>query len=249
MTEHRETHDTDDAHPLGTTVGATAGAVAGGAIGTAVAGPIGAVLGAILGGAGGGKVGHELADVLDDPTLEDAYWRENFKKRPYVQHDEYAVYRPAYSFGWNARRYTLGSKWEEVEDEMREGWESFEDQTRLTWLEAREAVRDGWDRIERRFGELFRDQDDHWRTHFGDRPYVKEGEAYETYRPAYQYGWRERVRRWGARWEDVEDDLEKKWDRFVVDAKLTWLEAKEAVRDAWNLVERRIPGDFDRDGR
>jgi hypothetical protein len=32
-------------------------------------------------------------------------------------------------------------------------------------------------------------------------------------------------------------------------AELNWERAKHAVRDAWNRVESKLPGDFDRDGR
>lgn len=248
MTEYREVDETDDVHPVGTTVGAATGAVAGGAVGTAIAGPLGTILGGIVGAIGGGKVGHEVAESLDDPH-EDTYWRENFRTRPYVKHDEYDVYRPAYSYGWNARRRTLGQTWDAVEDDLREGWETFEDKTRLTWYEARDAVRDGWERIERRFEGVFRDEDSYWRANYAGRPYVTQGEPYETYRPAYELGWRERVRRWDARWEEVEDDLERQWDEFVTGAKLKWYEAKDAVRDAWHRVERSLPGDFDGDGR
>ncbi len=244
-----ERYETDDAHPVGTTLGATTGVVGGGALGAALGGPVGAVLGAILGGVGGGKAGHEIAESLEDPTGEDDYWRENYRRRPYVGDEKYETFRPAYYYGWNARRRTLGTTWDEVEHELREGWESFEDRTGLAWDRASGAVRDAWDRIERTFENVFRDEDEHWRTNFRSRPYVDDDVSYETLRPAYEYGWRERVRRWDARWEDVEDDLEETWDRVMDSAKLKWHQVKDAVRDAWHHVERKLPGDFDLDGR
>src|SRR6476660_6377995 len=80
-------------HPVGTGVGAAGGGVAGAAagagigsvvpgIGTAVGGVIGAAVGAIA----GGGAGHAIAEQID-PTAEDAYWRENYRTRPYYASD------------------------------------------------------------------------------------------------------------------------------------------------------------------
>jgi hypothetical protein len=37
--------------------------------------------------------------------------------------------------------------------------------------------------------------------------------------------------------------------RFKAKSRLTWENAKDAVRDAWHRTERALPGDADRDGR
>jgi hypothetical protein len=39
------------------------------------------------------------------------------------------------------------------------------------------------------------------------------------------------------------------WDRMKGDSKLSWDRAKLAVRDAWHGIERKMPGDADKDGR
>src|SRR4026209_2910603 len=71
-------------HPIGVAAGGTGGAVAGAAIGGAVGGPIGAAVGAAVGAVAGGLAGKGLAEVLD-PTVEDKYWREEYKNRPYYK--------------------------------------------------------------------------------------------------------------------------------------------------------------------
>src|SRR5437870_5581583 len=101
------------AHPVGVGVGtAIGGGVAGGAIGSAAAaiagatvagaaaGPVGAVVGAVAGGIVGAYAGKEVAENTN-PTLEDRYWEENYRSRPYIEQDiAYEEYRPAYRYGW-----------------------------------------------------------------------------------------------------------------------------------------------------
>src|SRR5689334_16296891 len=85
---------TPGAHPVGTGVGAAGGGAAGAAIGTALGGPIGAGVGIVAGAVIGGLAGKGAAEAID-PTAEDAYWRENFKNRSYVdKNDDYNAYRP-----------------------------------------------------------------------------------------------------------------------------------------------------------
>ena len=163
---------TPGAHPIGVGVGAAGGGAAGaaagmaigaatGAVATGPAAPIGAVVGTVVGAIAGGLAGKGVAEAVN-PTTEDAYWRENYKTRPYAT---------------------------------------------------------------------------------GDFTYE------EDYRPAYRYGWESRSRYEGRKFEDVESDLGRDWDRTKDRSRLSWDRAKEATRDAWHRVERAIPGDFDRDGR
>src|SRR3954464_15387375 len=75
------------AHPVGTGVGAAGGGAAGAAIGAAVSGPaapIGGVVGAGTGAVAGGLPVKGAAEAVN-PTAEDAYWRENYRNRPYYE--------------------------------------------------------------------------------------------------------------------------------------------------------------------
>ena len=89
-------------------------------------------------------------------------------------------------------------------------------------------------------------EDAYWEEHFSDRPYAGT-DTYETYRPAYQYGWESRARYPHRRFDEVEPELAQGW--HARQSKLTWDKAKDATRDAWDRVERALPGDADKDGK
>jgi hypothetical protein len=92
-------------------------------------------------------------------------------------------------------------------------------------------------------------EDEYWRENYKSRPYVDAGEDYETYAPAYRYGWESYGRHRGSHFDEVEGDLRGDWERSEWNAGLPWDRAKHATRDAWHRVERALPGDADRDGR
>lgn len=140
-------------HPVGTGVGAAAGGVAAG-VGTAAAvgavtgsavGPIGTAVGAAIGAVAGGLAGKAVAESID-PTTEDAYWRENYKTRPYVKDQEYTAYAPAYRLGWESR--SKYKTFDEAEPELRTRWEREHGKAGLAWDKARLASKDAWDRID-----------------------------------------------------------------------------------------------------
>ena len=132
-------------HPVGVGVGTAAGGLAAGAAG-AVAGPVGAAVGAVAGGLAGGVAGKAVAEAVD-PTAEDAYWREHYHCRPYVEEGaEYDQYRPAYLYGVGSQAKYPGRGFEEAEPELRKGWTKARGESALTWTKARDAVRDAYDR-------------------------------------------------------------------------------------------------------
>jgi hypothetical protein len=91
-------------------------------------------------------------------------------------------------------------------------------------------------------------EDEYWRKTYATRPYVPAGSDYDAYRPAYQHGWEAYPRYQGRRFDEVESDLRRDWEDRR-DSRMGWDNAREAVRDAWHRVERKIPGDADKDGR
>lgn len=92
-------------------------------------------------------------------------------------------------------------------------------------------------------------EEEYWRREYATRPYVTSGTEYDTYRPAYQYGWESYARYQGRRFDEVEADLRRDWESRRQGRPMTWDNAREAVRDAWHRVERKLPGDADKDGR
>ena len=81
---------------------------------------------------------------------------------------------------------------------------------------------------------------EYWSRTYAGRPYVSPGSDYETYRPAYQYGWESYTRYQGRRFDEVEADLRREWEARR-EGRLSWEHAREAVRDAWHLVQRLAP--------
>lgn len=138
------------AHPVGVGVGAAIGGAATGAAAGAVGGPVGAAVGAVVGGVAGGYAGKAAGEAID-PTAEEAYWSENYSKRPYfdenVPFDEYA---PAYRHGWESRSRYADRRYDEVASDVQRDWEASEYGGRFEWNRAQPAVRDAWDRIEAR---------------------------------------------------------------------------------------------------
>lgn len=79
-------------------------------------------------------------------------------------------------------------------------------------------------------------ENDYWRENYASRPYVRNGESYERYQPAYRYGWESRARLGDRSWDEAESELGIDWGRAPASEELDWDHARSAVRDAWNRV-------------
>lgn len=209
-------------HPVGVGVGAAGGAATGAAIGAA-GGPAGAVIGAAVGGIAGGLAGKAAAQALN-PKEEEDYWREHFRARPYAAEDaDYSSYAPAYRYGWEATAQYQGRSFDDVEPELSRGWDEARGESTIEWDRARNASRDAWDRVQARGTRV--DEDDAGRF---------ASEAGERYR--------------GRAFDEVEPDLRQEWESRHAGSS-SWERVREAVREAWQRVERALPGDADRERR
>ena len=79
-------------------------------------------------------------------------------------------------------------------------------------------------------------EDAYWRENFRNRDYVGADDIYDDYGPAYAYGADAFGRHDGRRFEEVETDLSRDWDKFKGKSRLTWERAKSAVKDAWDRL-------------
>jgi len=135
---------------VGAVVGGAAGGIAGGAAAGAamggVSGPVGAAVGAVVGAVAGAMAGKGLANAVD-PVAEDAYWRDNYSKRPYASGSDYEEYGPAYGYGVDAYTRYPGRTFDEVESELGRDWTSKRARSRLEWDSAKHAARDAWQRL------------------------------------------------------------------------------------------------------
>ena len=78
-------------------------------------------------------------------------------------------------------------------------------------------------------------EDAYWRQNHASRPYSR-GSDYNTYQPAYRYGWESRSRYPDDSFEAKESELQSGWGAARGQTKLEWENAKLAARDAWNRV-------------
>lgn len=135
------------AHPVGTGIGAALGGAAAGAAAGTVVGPVGTVIGAAVGAIVGGYAGKSAAEAAD-PTVEDTYWRDNFKTRPYAEAgSSFEQYEPAYRYGVDSFGRYPGRSFEATESDLAGDWDRVRGGSSLTWDRARHATRDAWDRL------------------------------------------------------------------------------------------------------
>jgi hypothetical protein len=135
------------AHPVGTGVGAALGGAAAAAAAGTIVGPVGTIVGAAVGAVLGGLAGKRVAEAID-PTLEAAFWRNNYSDRtPAERAATYDDYGPTYAFGLDAVSRYPGRTFEEMEPEVSSQWTAASGTSTLRWASARHAVRDAWNRV------------------------------------------------------------------------------------------------------
>ena len=92
--------------------------------------------------------------------------------------------------------------------------------------------------------------EDNWlRDQFESRPYVKKGETFETYVPAYRYGAEAEARYGDAGIDLMDEQLQRDWEASK-DSDMPWTKAKAAVQDAYDRTvqirrARECPGTCD----
>jgi hypothetical protein len=76
-----------------------------------------------------------------------------------------------------------------------------------------------------------------FRTHYNSN-YATSGETWNTYSPAYQFGYElandQRYNGWS--WDRVESDAQYRWDRDYPSSPSTWQKFKNAIHEAWDEV-------------
>ncbi|MEG4318899.1 MULTISPECIES: hypothetical protein [unclassified Microcoleus] len=94
-------------------------------------------------------------------------------------------------------------------------------------------------------------EDAYWQNNHQSRPYADTSTTYEDYQPAYRTGYEgySRYSSTGKSFNDLENDLQRDYETNRGKSNVTWEKAKHATRDAWDRVERALPGDIDKDGR
>ncbi len=90
-------------------------------------------------------------------------------------------------------------------------------------------------------------EDAFWRENYPTRPYYAAETPYDTYAPAYRYGW-ESATRYDEQYDKADFDtaapkLEEDWEKSVQAQDLEWERAKHATRDGWERASKRRRGE------
>ena len=86
--------------------------------------------------------------VSGDWNLDQSWWRENFRDRPYVTADrDFDYYEPGYRFGYESANRYRGKRFDDIEPDLRNDFDRFEGRGKSTWQNMKDAVRDAFDRV------------------------------------------------------------------------------------------------------
>jgi hypothetical protein len=90
-------------------------------------------------------------------------------------------------------------------------------------------------------------EDEYWREEHVNRAYNEEGKSYALYQSAYRTGYEGYGRYPGRTYDEAEVDLQRDYELNRGSTDLTWEQAKESTRDAWNRVKDAVSSE-DSDG-
>ena len=71
----------------------------------------------------------------------------------------------------------------------------------------------------------------YWEQNFTTRPYVSKGDSFETYKPAYKYGYESRAANPDRNFDAVRSELQSNWQTNKTN--LDWTKAEPAIRDSY----------------
>jgi hypothetical protein len=94
------------------------------------------------------SAGKSIAERVN-PSLEEAYWRENYKREPYYERGyTFDDYYPAYRTGWEGRIQYEGRSFDEVQRELERDYNRNRGGSQLAWNKNRHAARAAWERFD-----------------------------------------------------------------------------------------------------
>lgn len=92
-------------------------------------------------------------------------------------------------------------------------------------------------------------EDGYWKNNYSKRSYTAKDASYGDYQSAYRTGYEGYSRYPGKKYEDVQSDLQRDFEKSKGSSTLTWDNARHATRDAWNRVANARPGEVDAEVR
>jgi hypothetical protein len=85
-------------------------------------------------------------------------------------------------------------------------------------------------------------EDAYWKTNYSKQKYVDTNAPYTMYQPAYRTGYEGRGQYPGKKFEEVETNLKRDYEKSRGNSTLSWEKARPATRDAWNRGEHAKGG-------
>jgi hypothetical protein len=82
-------------------------------------------------------------------------------------------------------------------------------------------------------------EDGYWKENYSKRKYADKNTPYERYQPAYRTGYEGVTRYPGKKYDEVERDLQRDYEKTRGQNGLEWDKARFATRDAWERLETR----------
>ena len=79
-------------------------------------------------------------------------------------------------------------------------------------------------------------EDDYWRKNYLSRAYVRQGDVFDDYGPAYRFGVDSYGRYKGRTFDQSEAELMGEWEHNRGSSSLAWDRARHASRDSWQRV-------------
>jgi len=73
---------------------------------------------------------------------------------------------------------------------------------------------------------------EYWRNNYSSRPYANKGQSFETYQPAYKYGYDAVAKNPDRSFDAARSELESNWQSNKTN--LDWTQAEPAIRDAYD---------------
>jgi hypothetical protein len=80
--------------------------------------------------------------------------------------------------------------------------------------------------------------ENYWEDGFAKRPYVKEGESFDAFRPAYRMGYDAIANNPAKPFSEVEGELGKQWQSTKGGSSLEWERARDAAKDSYDYTAR-----------
>jgi len=87
--------------------------------------------------------------IVCDPSQEEAYWRENYRREPYYERGyTFEDYLPAYRAGWEGRVEYQWRSFDDVEPDLERRYRRYRGTSQLGWEKLHHAARAAWERFD-----------------------------------------------------------------------------------------------------